>query len=128
MPPWVRRIGESALAVIAIGSILSAFILAFGGHIPPYQTYADAQTVQQSIAEQFKKTADTLKEVGISVNSLNRRLDRNECKDLVDKMVRAKEALDKDRFNILARDSLETVIKQMSEVSSGCTNTAPNPR
>lgn len=49
MTGWIKRQGDAAIALAAVGGIISSIIIAFGGHIPPYTSYALGQDLQAKI-------------------------------------------------------------------------------
>jgi len=49
MPPALKRIGEVAATVMAIGGLLSGFVWIMGGSVPPWVTTAAGQSILQRL-------------------------------------------------------------------------------
>lgn len=47
----LKSFGAGAGAAMAVFAALSALVSAFGGHMPPWATYAWAQTIEQATAQ-----------------------------------------------------------------------------
>lgn len=53
----MKRASEVAGYVVALYAVFAGIIIAFNGHIPPWATFADAQTLEQSL-KSFEKSQD----------------------------------------------------------------------
>lgn len=106
----IKRQGEIALNLTAIGAFFALVITVFGGSLPPWATPLQLKNLQ----DQQTATAGILK-------SLNAALDRKECEDYVARLQRANAALERNVKDTSAEDlkgASEEVIRRIPNCSS----------
>ena len=112
---WLKRQSEIIAAVCILGGFLAGLITAFGGHIPPWFTPAEAET----LAQQQAAIATILQQQSGVLERLSRKFDRQDCDDANESLARALTALKMHPNDQLAIGLTKAAKKQIEQID-GC--------
>lgn len=116
---WLKRQSEIIVGLGIVGGFLAGIITAFGGHIPPWMTPAQAETLSQQQAT----ITNILQQQSQVLSQLSRKLDHQDCESAKQDLVTAQEGLKKKQNDPIAFGLLKAAKKEMDAIA----NCVPDP-